>query len=334
MNYKDFCKKYESINSSIVFTDETLKKLITEMHSLIQDDDIEFTIVTTGSFGRKEASLESDLDLFIFCEKESSIEVLLKKKDDIDSCIKKYISKDAGDTGTFGSGAIVAFETILKNIGGNEDTNKLLTRRMLFLLEGKAIYNESLFNRYKRTLISKYLKSTSEGKIDKYLLNDIIRYYRTITTDFQHKIDSDEKSWGIRNIKLRFSRKLLYFAGILAIGYAADKESDTDKRINLLSSLFDTPPLERIYYLYTEKKGFDDLGLINKIFSEYETFLGCICNREKREELERIRKKEDRRDTNLYIELGNENIDFTNNLYTLLREFFDTNHPLHIALIF
>ncbi|SFH96837.1 nucleotidyltransferase domain-containing protein [Enterobacter sp. NFIX59] len=335
MIYKDFCEKYTAISSAIKYSESTLDSLKKDLLEALGDDSsAEYTIVTTGSFGRNEASAESDFDLFLFCEKEDIKESIELKAELINNCVKKYVAKDTGSTGTFGADEVVSFESLLKNIGGADDTNKLLTRRMLFLLEGISVYNNSLFETYRKTLINKYLKSSSDGKIDKYLLNDIIRYYRTITTDFQHKIDSDGKSWGIRNIKLRFSRKILYFAGIIAIGYASDKEQDVSSRVLLLSSLLDTAPLERIFEIYDEKintKGYD---VLERIFGYYDYFLNNISNKEQRLLLDNIKTKEDRLDVPLYTELSEHSGHFTYYLHMLLKSLFDDNHAIHTALIF
>ncbi|QRN35757.1 nucleotidyltransferase domain-containing protein [Pectobacterium brasiliense] len=335
MIYKDFFENYAAIASAINYSEDTIKKLKTDLLDVLGDDsNSEYTIVTTGSFGRNEASTESDFDLFLFCEKEENKESILSKTALIDECIKKYVAKDTGSTGTFGANEVVSFENLLKNIGGSEDTNKLLTRRMLFLLEGISVYNSTLFESYRKTLINKYLKSSSDGKIDKYLLNDIIRYYRTITTDFQHKIDSDGKSWGIRNIKLRFSRKILYFAGIMAIGYASDKEQDVTARVSLLSSLLDTAPLERIFEIYEEKLSSNGYDILERIFTDYNCFLESISNKEKRQLLEKIKTKEERLDVALYTELSQNSANFTYNLHMLLKSLFGDNHAIHVALIF
>ncbi|HDR2613446.1 TPA: hypothetical protein QCI19_003493 [Enterobacter ludwigii] len=336
MSYNDLVEKHTTIESSISYSKDILSKLKQDLDSMFEvHKDLEFTIITTGSFGRLEASVESDMDLFIFCDKLSTKEFMLGKKKEIEGCINKYIKKEAGDTGTFGAEAVDVFDNILANIGGNQDTNQSLTRRMLFLLEGKAIYNELLFDSYKKTLINKYLNSSSDGRIDKYLLNDIIRYYRTITTDFQHKVDADGKSWGTRNIKLRFSRKLLYFAGIMTIATASDQNLGIEDRVSYLSSLLESSPLERIFNIANESSDKDfSSETINEIFSEYEYFLLCLSSRDKRDILEDIKDKNGRVDKPLYLDLSERSTKFTNSLYQLLKSIFPPEHQIHTALIF
>lgn len=335
MVYSELLRKYTTIESSISYSNDILSRLKKDLDSMFEaNKDLVFTIITTGSFGRLEASIESDMDLFIFCDKSSTKDFMLGKKKQIEECINKYINKKAGDTGTFGAEAVDVFDSILANIGGNQDTNQSLTRRMLFLLEGKAIYNESVFDSYKKNLVNKYLNSSSDGKIDKYLLNDIIRYYRTITTDFQHKVDADGKSWGTRNIKLRFSRKLLYFAGIMTIASASDRNLGTEDRVSYLSSLLEISPLERIFNITNVDSDRDLHEIINEIFSEYEYFLSCLSDRDKRDILEDIKDKNERVDKPLYVDLSERSTKFTNSLYQLLNSTFPSEHQIHKALIF
>ena len=59
-----------------------------------------------------------------------------------------------------------------------------------------------------------------------FLLNDVIRYWRTICIDLEHKVRADNKARDIRLIKLRFSRMLLYASGVLAIGEGYRRSSE------------------------------------------------------------------------------------------------------------
>lgn len=127
------------------------------------------SIVITGSFGRKEASSNSDLDYFIIYKTEESREKVSSNETstEISNIIKKHVPKEPGSTGTFGSDAS-KLSALSENIGGANESNKDLTRRLLLILEGDWIYGENTFNEAREGLAEKYLESYSAGKVPKF----------------------------------------------------------------------------------------------------------------------------------------------------------------------
>lgn len=324
--------EFKSIDSAYKHSANVIDSLRRELDSALTGSAFKdrLTIVTTGSFGRGEASAESDLDLFIFFDSDKSEDSLSEEKKSIQSVVDKYIKKSAGDTGTFGSEAVVNFSEMLQNLGGDKDLNVLLTRRMLFLLEGKWLYGEERFKEYRTDLLNKYIKAGDpEKQISRFLLNDIIRYYRTIATDFEFKVTENSKSWGLRNVKLRFSRKLLYFGGVISVAetaFVAQAEKN-----ELIANILDKTVLERV----------QDIGAKNahtpEILNIYQDFLATIECPKNREILESVTKG-NRTDSHLFLQMRERSKEFSKVLDNWIKLQYpdDTNgpHPIHNALIF
>ncbi|MBP1141085.1 putative nucleotidyltransferase [Pseudomonas sp. PvP009] len=331
MNIERF-SKFKSLDAAYKHSASVISSLRRDLESALSESNLKdrLTVVTTGSFGRGEASAESDLDLFIFFDSDKPEDSLLEEKKSIQDVVDRYVKKPAGDTGTFGSEAVVNFSEMLQNLGGDKDFNVLLTRRMLFLLEGKWLYGEERFKAYRTDLLNKYIKAGDpERQISRFLLNDIIRYYRTIATDFEFKVTESSKSWGLRNVKLRFSRKLLYFGGVISVAETAFV-AQADKN-GLIVEILDKTVLERV----------QDIGADNphtlEILNIYQDFLATIECPKNRELLEVV-TKDNRTNSDLFLQMREKSKDFSKVLDNWLKLQYPDNennpHPIHNALIF
>jgi len=328
----DRFSEFKSIDKAYKHSAKILDSLRADFDAVLAESPYKerLTIVTTGSFGRGEASEESDLDLFIFFDSDKYDDTLQEEKNAIQNVVEKYINKSAGDTGMFGPEAVIKFNEMLQNLGGNKDSNLLLTRRMLFLLEGKWLYGEERFKEYRTDLLNRYIKAGDpERQISRFLLNDIIRYYRTITTDFEFKVTENNKSWGLRNVKLRFSRKLLYFGGVISIAETAFS-AQTEKN-ELIANILDKTVLERV----------QDIGTQNphtpEILEIYQDFLQTIECPKNRETLEGV-TKDSRAECDLFLSMREKSKRFSKVLDDWLKIQYPDNdstpHPIHNALIF
>ena len=310
------------------FTTEKLSEIRNDIHRALKKsgNKEKITVIATGSYGREEASPKSDIDHFIIYDADEAADDEIKLElEQIEAVIKQHVPECSGSTGTFGKNAVIQFSEMKTNIGGEYDDNKSLTRRMLFLLEGTWLYGEGRFERYQRSLLKRYMENSSEkAELPRFLLNDVIRYYRTIATDFEHKVFEDGKEWGLRSIKLRFSRKILYFGGILTIAEMADAGySQWEKKA---IELFAIPVLSRIERLIDDQCG-------QEVLEIYDQFLEKISDPKVREALKRV-EKEERTQSQEYQTLRQLSDDFSTKLSECLAIKYSPGHSIHHALLF
>lgn len=324
-------KKQDFLSEARKFTDDKLRTIRQELKAALADSQYndEITLIATGSYGRGEASEESDLDWFLIFDKDlDPAETIPTEIDRIVEVIARNIAKDPGDSQTFGENALVKFSDMQSNIGGKNDTNETLTRRLLFLLEGTWLYGENRFKSYRLKLLEKYIKpDASQEQLPYFFLNDIIRYYRTMATDFEYKVVEGGKEWGLRNIKLRFSRKLLYFGGVIAVAELTGLSHE--KKLQRAEELFNQNTLERLESVSTgpcKKAAEAALQL-------YAQFLEQLSRPEVRTALSEC-AKESRTDCSEYVELRDVSERFSKELHDWLQVKYSPDHQIHHALVF
>ncbi len=189
--------------------------------------------------------------------------------------------RDPGSQGTFA--ATIGTDALVERIGLDADDNRNLTRRMLLVLESVAVAGEGVHAAARAQVVDGYLADAGKSfRPPRFLLNDLIRYWRTICVDFVGKLrdDDGDGKWGLRNAKLRTSRKLLFAGGLLPVLDCHRLEREAH-RAHLLAQ-FAAPPTDRVAHTFLEY-GAADAGV--RALSAYDRWLGLLGDDEARAEL-------------------------------------------------
>ncbi|MER8642690.1 hypothetical protein [Mesorhizobium sp. M1252] len=309
--------RFINIKNAHFASENTLKKLDKLSASCANSGTF---LVVNGSLARKELVNGSDFDAFIVRGKalDTSIQKLWKDAHDAVGL------KLPGSSGIFGKDSIVQHEEMLLNIGGAGDSNESITRRMLLVLESTGVGDMVAYRGLISSMLSRYISDQiTDHQLGLFLLNDIIRYYRTVCVDFEFKTEEDGKPWGIRNIKLVFSRKLIYFSGLLICAETAQR-SALEKR-EICERLVRLTPIERVLSVLGED-AFEPL-----IY--YDKFLERMAKTEIRKKLE-SNDREELRKSEIFRSLKNDGHHFSMSLRSAFVRHYDGSHPIHRAIMF
>lgn len=279
---RDRCRELED---AAQFTDRVVGNLKEQMQQSVEERrEKKLALVVAGSLGRKEAHQTSDVDAFVLFQTHSdnnssvSDEVLMELRAAVMSLGLRMAS-----SGAFS--AHCAVDELLSNIGGRKESNDTLTRRLLLLTEGEGICPGSFIGDAKKAILKKYLADLQPGDDPRpiFLINDLIRYYRTICVDYEYKKNEAGKPWAVRLTKLRHSRKLLYFSALLPLLESIHKSPDS--RLDWIEDQFlRFTPLERMILLLEVHGAPRDWELL-VYYNEFVRFLGSEERRTRLDEL-------------------------------------------------
>lgn len=282
--------------------------------------DLPLIIGLNGSYARREVTTGSDADLFVLTTDDtfSGAQETLSK---VQSALVANGFKLAAPGGVFDKP--LASASLHEVIGGMNDDNANITRRMLLLLEGECLYGDTAFAATRDEILLRYVKPTIRNEqIALFFLNDIIRYWRTICVDYEHKINDQKKAPEIRLVKLRFSRMLLYFGGVVAVAETLNMPA-TAKRAKLLE-LLSMPPHQRIEHV---------LGAgAQQTLELYSEFLSTIDDTATRAALSEDRG--DRGPSETYENLKGKAHAFKDGLMDQLLTHYGIKHPIVSAMLF
>lgn len=258
------------------------------------------SIYAVGSYGRGEASKHSDIDLFFIHNDLQGVQVDDPRLSGIRVMSAVIREMEEGmefpppsNDGQFLN--IISLKELLNHLGGPEDDYKNhFTARMLLLLESSPAFGRETYNAAIDKIIESYLRDYedhAENFRPTFLANDIIRFWKTLCLNYEHRRNQKDESkkikQKIRNFKLGFSRLLTCFA---TVSLLSSYNSITKEELITVCQL---SPVDRLFELAQRRPEISDvlkqaLSLYHWFLQktelsteELEAYFGCRANRVK-----------------------------------------------------
>lgn len=248
-------------------------------------------VYAIGSFGRREASPHSDLDLFIVSlsdEKDGTDRSNLSKlneillKADLIRASKELEFPDFSQDGRF-----LQHHTekrLIRSTGNqSDDFENTFTARLLLLLESMPLAGADVHSKVIDDVIERYWREFPDhydSFMPAFLANDILRYWRTLCLNYEASTSErpkteqtlhDRAKRKIKNYKLKHSRMLTCYSAVLYLLFVYGKSltvtvTDAQHMVSLT-------PTARVEFVAKELDSVDPASCIDRLLGKYERFL-------------------------------------------------------------
>lgn len=265
---------------------EELGNRLAPVEDLLRDEPL--CIYATGSYGRLEAGEESDIDIFFLYDGHPLVQrlpnlTLIQLSACLIDATKEMGFPPFSEDGRY---LDVHYLNHMEEVLGSPDDDSLnaFTARMLLLLESQPIYGAERYARVLDAVVGFYYRDFEDHREQfrpTFLINDILRFWRTLTLNYEHdryeirKLPEDEQGdakarSALKNYKLKLSRLATCFSMILHL--ASEEPPVEASRVLELCRL---TPRQRFEAL-RGVGGEDADACIETLLLTYDTFLDQV----------------------------------------------------------
>jgi hypothetical protein len=262
-------------------------------------------VYVTGSYGRLEAWEGSDIDPFFLYD--SSDETARFPWTSFVRLSAKLIetTEEMGFPPFSGDGQYLELQYVseMEQVLGSrkDDSLNAFTARMLLMLESQPLHDPDVYEGLLRRIIGFYYRDFPDHKEDflpTFLLNDILRFWRTLTLNYEHhrlklmplsgeELELKKADSALKNYKLKVSRLATCFSMVAHLSSASPPV--TAEQIFELCRM---TPADRFEALAPRHP--DAASLVTSLAEVYAEFLGRVRHPE-RQLLDEFRDPETRR---------------------------------------
>ena len=251
---------------------ERLKDIQTEFaHCTSQFRNYKAFVFCGGSLGRGDIGAKSDLDLFVVTTNPKKE---LKRLEEVRLLAHAIEINEKLRYGPFSNDGkylkVYSEEAMLGALGApHDDSENLFTARMLLLLESRCVCGEPAYSKSLRRIIKHYFRDRRGKRSFRplFLLNDLLRYWRTLCLNYELIRDLQGRPWRKKNINLKFSRMLTVFGTIFPVVASKMDSEDAVSRLVALS------PHERFAFGLDRLNDESLLPKYVQFLDDYEAFL-------------------------------------------------------------
>lgn len=260
---KDFPALFAAWNRSA-------KTLAAVKDRLQQVDQRVITVAVSGSLGRMEQLNHSDSDLIVLLRDEIPLDSSEARDafQNVWSVLNPLGLGKPKATGIYATPSNQAELCNPETRGQVAEDVSTFGKRIQLLLDCQPVYGVDAFRNTVDSIIERYTSGMVESDNEtkwKYLLDDVIRYFRSLSVMYRWEARERPGYWRLRNVKLQHTRLMMY-AGLLLLMGEADRQ--TGEGVDCLKDRLSLTALERVAYIYAQE-GDENFSQIANCYERY-----------------------------------------------------------------